>query len=83
MPTTTTRSDFLQSTASYAVGFDQSQGNCVIKFETDEEFARFLSTEIAADVIALQRAEQMAPRGDALERLLQRFPAPQEWRDED
>ena len=83
MPTTTTRPDFLQSTASYAVAFDQSQGNCVIKFESEEEFARLLSREIAADAAARERAEQIMPRGEALRTLVARFPAPQEWWDED
>lgn len=83
MPTTTTRADFCKSTASYAVGLEAVEEGCTIEFETDDqEYVRMLNDEIAAEAAALARAEQMAPRGQEIERLLQRFPAPQEWWDE-
>jgi hypothetical protein len=83
MPRTTTIPDFYSSTASFTCEIDPSEESCVFKIETDEGFAKMLCDSIADDAAALLRAEHLAPRGEALERLLQQFPAPQEWWDED
>ena len=48
-----------------------------------DSFARELQNEAAADAAAMARAKLIAPRGEALQRLLKKFPVPQEWWDEE
>jgi len=84
MPRTSTMSDYCQATDDFGFELGSFQATYVITVDSDDErFAQMLQDETAADAAALQRAEQLAPRGEALERLLQRFPAPQEWWDEE
>ena len=83
MPRTSTMSDYYQTTDAVDSEIGSLQTTCVITVDSDDsDYAQMFNDEIAANADALVRAEQMAPRGDEIERLLQRFPVPQEWWDE-
>lgn len=84
MPTATTRPDYYNSTATSAVATYQFEEVCYIEYRNDEdEFERLLNDDMAADAAALAEAEQLMPSEQALRDLANRFPAPQEWWDED
>ena len=90
MPTTSTRPDYKNSPASDACEIVQLEENSVRRIEADEEtLAKLLHNEVAveadadADAEAHARAEKLMPRNEALKKLAKRFPAPQEWWDED
>ena len=84
MPRTSTMSDYYQATDEFVYEFGSLQTTCVINVDSDEEsFARLLNDEIAADAAALDEAGQLMPNGAALRDLARRFPAPQEWWDEE